>query len=153
MSWVLHLTPRTGTRQPGNMPSKKTKPMNTNFIKTCFLECLGKATLKRQNLLNCFSNQGLRLRSWVMRHASLMRSAISSRSSRALGQNARVLKIWVAEHIYTECSKFCKKKWRCMMPMITMACMNVHGKWMQMVRSLIRVEFGECISIQCSSQH
>ena len=31
------------------------------------------------------------------------------------------------------------------MPMITMACMNVHGKWMQMVRSLMRVEFGECI--------
>jgi hypothetical protein len=39
------------------------------------------------------------------------------------------------------------------MPMITMACMNVDGKWMQMVRSLIRVEFGECISIQCSNQH
>ena len=55
------------------------------------------------------------------------------------------MKIWVAEHIYTECSKFCKKKWGCMMPMITMACMNVHGKWMQMVRSLMRVEFGECI--------
>ena len=117
MGWVLHLTPRTGARQPGNMPSKKAKPMNTNFMKTCFLQCLGKATLKRQNLFNCCSTQGLRLRSWAMRHASIMRRGISSDSTsmsrvealELLSKMLTSMKIWVAEHIYTQCSKFCKK--------------------------------------------
>jgi hypothetical protein len=78
---------------------------------------------------------------------------LPSRSSRALEQNAHIyenLGGWAYLHWMFE---VLQKKLGCMMPMITMACMNVHGKWMQMVRSLMHVEFGECISIQCSNQH
>ena len=82
-----------------------------------FLQCLGKATLKPQNLFNSCSNQGLRLRIWAMRHASILRRAISSDSTsmsrvealELLSKMLTFMKIWVAEHIYTQCSKFCQK--------------------------------------------
>ena len=124
MGWVLTFSINsTVGYSTAWQPSKKIKPMNTNgslkhvFIKTCFLQCLGKATLKHQNLFNCCSNQGLRLRSWAMRHASILRRAISSDSTsmsrvealELLSKMLTFMKIWVAEHVYTQCSKFCQK--------------------------------------------
>jgi hypothetical protein len=111
-------------------------------------------------LFNCCSNQGLRLRIWAMRHASILRKGISSDSNR--WAESKLSSSWAkCSHLWkfgwlsisTLNVRSFAKKWWCMMPMITMACVNVDGKWMQMVRSLMHVEFGECISIQCSNQH